>query len=489
MRVKAQLASVFNLDKCLGCSTCTVACKNLWTNREGAEYKWWNNVETKPGVGYPIEWENQTRYKGGWTVDGGNLRLRTGGKFWELLNLFFNPQQPTLADYYGSHPYTFTYEDLLSSRSLDQQPMARPKSLITGQEDLALKWGVNWEDDAAGTHETALRDVNFSGMSKDEQELLLKFKDIFMFYLPRICNHCLNPACVGACPSGAAYKREEDGIVLIDQDRCRGWRYCVSSCPYKKTYYNWRTGKMEKCLLCYPRVENGTPPACFHSCVGRMRYLGVLLYDIDRVVEAVRVPDARLVQAQRDLVLDPFDDEVIEGARESGITDQWIEAAKASPAYLMFVKWQIALPLHAEFRTLPSVFYVPPQSPVTTVLNRQGAHTSRGEGLARLGDFRIPLQYLASLLAAGGTPDVEKALERLVAIRLYNRSLRVEKRKDVSVLDEVGLTQADAAQMHRLLALAPYRERFLIPTAHRESATEPYAERGLAGFQVLRGTG
>ena len=105
------------------------------------------------------------------------------------------------------------------------------------------------------------------------------------FYLPRICNHCLNPACVAACPSGAIYKRGEDGIVLVNQERCRGWRMCVSACPYKKVYFNWSTGKSEKCILCYPRLETGQAPACFHSCVGRIRYLGVLLYDADRLLD------------------------------------------------------------------------------------------------------------------------------------------------------------------------------------------------------------
>lgn len=56
-----------------------------------------------------------------------------------------------------------------------------------------------------------------------------------MMYLPRLCEHCLNPACVATCPSGAIYKRAEDGIVLIDQDKCRGWRMCLTGCPYKKS--------------------------------------------------------------------------------------------------------------------------------------------------------------------------------------------------------------------------------------------------------------
>jgi nitrate reductase beta subunit len=55
-----------------------------------------------------------------------------------------------------------------------------------------------------------------------------------MMYLPRLCEHCLNPACVASCPSGSIYKREEDGIVLIDQDKCRGWRMCVSRLPVQE---------------------------------------------------------------------------------------------------------------------------------------------------------------------------------------------------------------------------------------------------------------
>jgi nitrate reductase beta subunit len=97
-----------------------------------------------------------------------------------------------------------------------------------------------------------------------------------MMYLPRLCEHCLNPTCVASCPSGSIYKREEDGIVLIDQDKCRGWRMCVSGCPYKKIYYNWSSGKSEKCIFCYPRIEAGQPTVCSETCVGRI-YLGVLL--------------------------------------------------------------------------------------------------------------------------------------------------------------------------------------------------------------------
>src|SRR5436305_10257410 len=66
MKVRAQVAMVLNLDKCIGCHTCSVTCKNVWTTREGVEYAWFNNVESKPGIGYPKDWENQKRWNGGW---------------------------------------------------------------------------------------------------------------------------------------------------------------------------------------------------------------------------------------------------------------------------------------------------------------------------------------------------------------------------------------------------------------------------------------
>src|ERR671936_408553 len=210
---------VMNLDKCIGCHTCSVTCKQVWTNRPGTEYVWFNNVETAPGQGYPRQWADQARWNGGWEPA---------------------PQDPRLRDM--------------------------------------------------------------------QEEVRLTYEQAFMFFLPRICEHCLNPSCVASCPSGAMYKREEDGIVLVDQDRCRGWRFCVSGCPYKKVYFNHRTGKAEKCTFCFPRIEAGQPTICSETCVGRLRYIGLMLYDADRVTAAASVADERdLYQAQLDLLLDPAD--------------------------------------------------------------------------------------------------------------------------------------------------------------------------------------
>src|SRR4030065_467509 len=161
---KRQLAMVMDLNKGIGCQTCTSACKTQWTNRNGREDMYWNNVETHPGNGYP--------------------RKRQGG---------------------GGEPPTSYY-----------------------------------------------------------------------FSLPRPCNHCTNPACVAACPRKAIYKREEDGIVLIDQERCRGYQHCVAACPYKKIYFNPLYKRSEKCIFCFPRIEQGLAPACAPQCVGRSRFGGYL---------------------------------------------------------------------------------------------------------------------------------------------------------------------------------------------------------------------
>ena len=142
MRVKAQVAMVMNLDKCIGCHTCSVTCKNVWTNREGAEYMWFNNVETKPGVGYPQRWEDQEERHGGWTLDRrGRLQLKSGGRLKRLANIFHNPDLPELDDYY--EPWTYDYQQLTQAKSSKHQPAARPVSRVDGRP-MEIKWCPNW---------------------------------------------------------------------------------------------------------------------------------------------------------------------------------------------------------------------------------------------------------------------------------------------------------------------------------------------------------
>ena len=149
MKVRAQIAMVLNLDKCIGCHTCSVTCKNVWTSREGMEYAWFNNVETKPGVGYPKDWENQKRWKGGWTRrQDGKIEPRIGGKWRILSNIFANPDLPEIDDYY--EPFTFDYGHLQTAPEGKVMPTARPRSLITGERMEKIEWGPNWEEILGG---------------------------------------------------------------------------------------------------------------------------------------------------------------------------------------------------------------------------------------------------------------------------------------------------------------------------------------------------
>ena len=196
MAVHAQLMMVMALDKCIGCHTCSVTCKQTWTNRDGAEYMWWNNVETRPGTGYPRRWEDQERWQGGWTLDrGGRLALRAGGRVKKLVTIFGNLDMPVIDDYY--EPWTYDYEHLVTAPAQAAPPTVTPRSQLTGRP-IDLRWGPNWDDDLAGGLQP-----DDPALGELEAEMVRRYEQVFMFYLPRICNHCLNPSCVASCPSGA----------------------------------------------------------------------------------------------------------------------------------------------------------------------------------------------------------------------------------------------------------------------------------------------
>jgi DMSO reductase family type II enzyme iron-sulfur subunit len=292
-----QYAMVMDLNKCLGCQTCTMACKKQWTDHDGMEYMYWNNVETRPGKGYPRNWD------------------AIGGGFDRNGHLRPSPL-PTIEDY--GKAWEYDYEDRLFNGT---KPSVQPN-------DRNLNWGPNW----------------------DEDQGQLNGADNFYFYLPRICNHCTHPACVEACTRKAIYKREEDGIVLIDQDRCRGYRHCIQACPYKKIYFNEVLGKSQKCIFCYPRLEKGKVNACAAQCPGRLRFVGLL------------------------------DD-------------------PESPVHKLVLKYKVALGLLPDRGTGPNVYYVPPFNPPRRA----------NYGKSILDDPRIPLGYLKYLFG----PEVENVLRRL----------------------------------------------------------------------------
>jgi ethylbenzene hydroxylase subunit beta/complex iron-sulfur molybdoenzyme family reductase subunit beta len=298
---RPQVALVFDLNKCMGCQSCSVACKRLWTRGEGEESQWWCSVNTMPGRGVPRDWEKM----GGGYRDG---ELALG-------------KEPTLEEFGGG--WRFNKEQVFFGGQGQSAPL-QPTTV----EGLPPKWGPNWdEDQGAG-----------------------EFPNSYYFYLPRICNHCTHPACVEACPSGAMYKREQDGIVLRDEDRCEGSRDCMRACPYKKIYFNHTRGVAQHCNLCFPRLEAGVAPACARNCPGRLAFVGTL------------------------------DDE-------------------DGPIHKLVHEWKVALPLHAEYGTGPNVFYIPPLSP----------YRLREDRSIDTETMRIPLQYLESLFG----PGVDAALQTL----------------------------------------------------------------------------
>jgi complex iron-sulfur molybdoenzyme family reductase subunit beta len=193
-------------------------------------------------------------------------------------------------------------------------------------------WGPNWdEDQGAGAFP----------------------QDNYFFYLPRICNHCTNPGCLSACPRDAIFKREEDGVVLVDLDRCQGYRYCIAGCPYKKIYFNPKISKSEKCILCFPRIEQGLPPACAQQCVGRIRFVGFL------------------------------DDE-------------------DSQVYKLVHKYKVAIGLRSDYGTQPNVYYIPPtESPAKF----------DAEGKIIEGSTRLPIEELEKLFG----PAVHDSIATLKA--------------------------------------------------------------------------
>jgi DMSO reductase family type II enzyme iron-sulfur subunit len=283
-----QVAMVIDLNKCIGCQACTAACKSLWTDEEGQEYMLWNNVETKPGRGYPKNWEEK----------GAKSGFKDGvAQFGDLHEQ---------GDYGSVVP--LNHEEVYFKGTATQLQRTEP-----------LQYGANWDEDTS------------SG----------DYPNNYHFYLPRLCNHCTKPACLEACPVRAIYKREQDGIVLVDQDKCQGFRLCNRACPYDKVYYNYVKRKSQKCIFCFPRVEQGVAPACARQCPGRLRFVGFL--------EDQDGPIAKLVY-----------------------------------------QWKVALPLHPEFGTEPNVYYVPPILP--PAFDAEGRFSD---------EPRVPMEYLRYLFGPG----------------------------------------------------------------------------------------
>ena len=277
--------------------------------------------------------------------------------------------------------------------------------------------------------------------------------------------------------------------MLINQDQCRAWRSCVAACPYKKTYYNWSTGKSEKCILCFPRLESGQAPACMHSCVGRIRYLGNVLYDADKIKEMALLEDHELVEAQREMILDPHDPKVIEAAKANGVPDGVILSAQKSPVYKFLKVWKIALPLHVEYRTFPMLFYVPPLLPVMSMTQGDVVKNDLDELFADIDKTRAPMEYLGNMFTGGNLGKLRYALRKQVAVRVWRRHITVgdiDETKARRALAEADTTPEEATDIYKLSALAGFEDRFVVPPFQREMAIEmledPHEHRSNAGF-------
>ncbi|MGH9470473.1 MAG: nitrate reductase subunit beta, partial [Terriglobia bacterium] len=243
-------------------------------------------------------------------------------------------------------------------------------------------------------------------------------------------------------------------------------------------------------ILCYPRLETGQAPACMHSCVGKIRYLGVVLYDADLIQATASKPDHELVEAQRSIILDPFDEAIIAQARRDGVDEKVILSAQKSPVYKYVKVWRLALPLHPEWRTLPMLFYVPPLLPVTASLSQQGAYELDTDFFSSLESARLPIRYLASLFSAGDDETVVAVYRKLLGVRIFKRAQTVgdiSMDRALRLLEEAQMSPLEVEDIYHLTSLAGFDERFIIPPMMREQAIEMGVDPH--EFQEDRGAG
>jgi nitrate reductase beta subunit len=234
----------------------------------------------------------------------------------------------------------------------------------------------------------------------------------------------------------------------------------------------------------------GLPTICSETCVGRIRYIGLVLYDADRVEAAASVPDPQdLLDAQREVFLDPFDPAVHARAVHDGIPEDWIDAARRSPVYALAHRYRVALPLHPEYRTLPMVWYVPPLSPIVNTLETDGYEADPDDVFPAIEKLRIPVDYLANLLAAGDSEVIRNVLRRLAAMRGHMRKREVLGEHDDGIAAAAGMTVEDVEDMYRLLAIAKYEDRYVIPEAHTELGERLMQQQGTCGLDFEGGPG
>jgi nitrate reductase beta subunit len=343
-----QFVAVFNTNRCIACQTCTMACKSTWTFSKGQEYMWWNNVETKPYGGYPQYWDVKT------------LKLLEGAapdkQKWDS-NDSDNSNNNNSA--YGEYKGATIFE--AATREMRQRGQQAVGYIPSDKE---WRFPNIYEDTAVGPKGEKGKFTHDSGATLPEHAT-------WFFYLQRLCNHCTYPACVAACPRKAIYKRKEDGIVLIDQKRCRGYKKCIEQCPYKKPMFRSSTRITEKCIGCYPRIEGNDPltegepmeTRCMSACVGKIRLQGLVNKNPDG--SWTKNPD--------------------------------------NPMYYLIKKEKVALPLYPQFGTEPNIYYIPPRW--------------------------VPRDYLKQMFGPGVDHAIEKytfpSRELLAVLQLFRTTQRI----------------------------------------------------------------
>jgi nitrate reductase beta subunit len=330
MKIRAQIAMVLNLDKCIGCHTCSVTCKNVWTNREGMEYAWFNNVETKPGIGYPKDWENQKRWNGGWVRKrNGKIQPRSAasGGCWPTSSPTPTCRRSTTTTS-RSPSTTSTCRRRPSWKAF---PTARPRSLITGERMEKIEWGPNWEEILGGEFAKRSQDANFEGVQK---EMYGQFENTFMMYLPRLCEHCLNPACVGGLPLGR-HLQARGGRHRPDRPgQVPRLAHVRLGLPLQEDLLQLVERQVGEVHLLLPAHRGG--PA--DRLLGNLRRA----HPLSRRHALRRRPHrgggqraegraGPLPRAADGIFLDPNDPAVIAQARADGMPDAWLEAARRSP--------------------------------------------------------------------------------------------------------------------------------------------------------------
>ncbi len=272
--------------------------------------------------------------------------------------------------------------------------------------------------------------------------------------------------------------------MVMNLDKCIGCHTCSVTCKQTWTT-NHLSGKAEKCTLCFPRIEEGLPTICSETCVGRLRYLGLVLYDADKVLAAAATPrDEDLYEAQLSVFLDPSDPVVSMEAERQGIPHDWVLAARRSPTYALIARHRVALPRHPEYRTMPMVWYIPPLSPVADITAAAGYDETNPDGVfASIDALRIPVDYLANLFAAGQVQPVRNSLRRLAMIRAVMRANQLGQHPTVDPAD-VGQSEDDAEDLFRLLAIARYEDRYVVPPAHAGNAGRLLAQHTLSGCSL-----